>query len=46
MYSGTIENIALCAFLIAFLGFGFWFTEILPNMDLDSTNSDSKNPCK
>jgi hypothetical protein len=46
MYPGTIANIALCVFLVAVHGFGFWFTEILPNMDFDSASSDSKNSVK
>ena len=31
MSEGTITNLILCAFLLGGLGFGFWFTEVLPD---------------
>jgi len=38
MSEGTVTNLVLCAFLVLGLGFGFWFTEVLP----DDKRSSSK----
>lgn len=33
MNAGTISNLISCAILIVGLGFGFWFTAVLPDRE-------------
>jgi hypothetical protein len=43
MFEGTGTNLILCAFLAAALGFGFWFTEVLPRDRRSSGKRDNQS---